>query len=221
LCLWFAELHYMFLYLALHLRRNDGHKMLTMRTKRLNLRMMLHLLSCCCCRCYCCNTGYSCYCCGQSWALLLDPRYISVVIYLYMITDSSLIKQTKIYKLSTQSSSGLCLNTDTNYKSSFRYTFPVINFREEDIEFIYMSIPYVSLPVSFYNVDYSNNRLDMSINNILYSFYFVSGNLMWQLLSINSKNYWEQNGILHWIIFRTALAFHVQPMIFPCLKLLQ
>ena len=93
-----------------------------------------------------------------------------------MIVDSTLIKETKIYKLSTQSSSGLCLNDDTNYKSSFKYTFPVVNLHEEDIEFVYMSIPYVCLPVSFYNIDYQNNRLDMIINGVSASYLFKSGN---------------------------------------------
>ena len=93
-----------------------------------------------------------------------------------MITDSSLIKQTKIFKLSTQSSAGVCLNNDANFKSSFRYQFPIINFHEEDIEFVYVSVPYVSLPVSFYNIDYQNNRLDMIIDGMSISYIFRSGN---------------------------------------------
>ena len=83
-----------------------------------------------------------------------------------MITDIGLTKETKIYKLSTQSSSGLCLNEDTNYKSSFQYNFPMINLREEDIELTCISIPYVSIPVSFYNIDYHNNTLCMLITGI-------------------------------------------------------
>ena len=93
-----------------------------------------------------------------------------------MITDIGLTKETKIFKLSTQSSSGLCLNNDPNYKSSFQYSFPMINLREEDIELTCISIPYVSIPVSFYNIDYHNNRLDMIINGISTSFIFKSGN---------------------------------------------
>ena len=97
-----------------------------------------------------------------------------------MITDIGLTKETKVYKLSTQSSSGVCLNEDTNYKSSFQYNFPMINLREEDIEMTCISIPYVSIPVSFYNIDYHNNRLDIlmtdSINPSNFSFYFKSGN---------------------------------------------
>jgi len=93
-----------------------------------------------------------------------------------MIFDSSLIKQTKIFKLSTQSSSGVCLNDDTNYKSSFKYSFPILNFHQEDIEFVYLSVPYVSLPCSFYTIDYQNNRLDVMSNSILQSYIFPSGN---------------------------------------------
>ena len=90
--------------------------------------------------------------------------------------DPSLLKQTKIFKLSTQSSSGLCLNTDVNYKSSFQYSFPVIYFQDETIEYVYLSVPYVSLPTSFYNIDYTNNRLDMLINEISTSYTFKHGN---------------------------------------------
>ena len=99
--------------------------------------------------------------------------------------DSNLIKETKIYKLSTQSNSGVCLNQDKNFKSIFQYNFPYINLRAEEIEYVYVSVPYVSLPVSFYNIDYQNNRLDMMINtdngvggsfSNQFSYVFKSGN---------------------------------------------
>ena len=103
-----------------------------------------------------------------------------------MITDAGLIKETKIFKLSTQSSAGICLNEDTNYKSSFKYQFPIINLKEEDIVMTCISIPYVCIPVSFYNIDYHNNRLDMLLTGLdattglpissNFSFYFKSGN---------------------------------------------
>ena len=103
-----------------------------------------------------------------------------------MITDTGFIKETKIFKLSTQSSSGVCLNEDINYKSSFQYQFPIMNLKEEDIVMTCISIPYVCIPVSFYNIDYHNNRLDMLITGIdsgtglevssNFSFYFKSGN---------------------------------------------
>ena len=73
--------------------------------------------------------------------------------------DTTVIKETKIYKFSTQSSSGICLNQDSSYKSSMYYTLPALNFHEEDIESVYLSVPYVSLPVSFYNIDSHNNKL--------------------------------------------------------------
>ena len=80
--------------------------------------------------------------------------------------DTTVIKQSKVYKFSTQSSSGICLNQDSSYKSSFHYTLPALNFHEEDIESVYLSVPYVSLPVSFYNIDSHNNILDISITQV-------------------------------------------------------
>ena len=110
-----------------------------------------------------------------------------------MITDIGLIKETKIYKLSTQSSSGICLNDDTNYKSSFQYQFPIMNLKEEDIELTCISIPYVSIPVSFYNIDYHNNRLDILMKGVdttssNFSFYFKSGNYNTNTFMTEFKN---------------------------------
>ena len=88
---------------------------------------------------------------------------------------TTVIKQSKLYKFSTQSSSGICLNQDSSYKSSFHYTLPALNFHEEDIESVYLSVPYVSLPVSFYNIDSHNNILDIFI---IYSQTVVNVNYM-------------------------------------------
>jgi hypothetical protein len=79
------------------------------------------------------------------------------------MTDSNLIKSTLTIKLSTQSSAGICLNQDKNYKSSFQYTIPVINFRDESIEYARYSVNHAIIPVSFYNINQTNNILDLSI----------------------------------------------------------
>lgn len=42
---------------------------------------------------------------------------------------SDLIKHTKLYHLSTQSSSGIILNTDTNYKSKMQYYIPTLELK--------------------------------------------------------------------------------------------
>jgi len=89
----------------------------------------------------------------------------------------NLIKQTKVYKFSTQSSSGgTCLNIDPNFKSFFEYQIPVVNLHEEDIEYIYLSVPHCIFPVSFYNIDYQNNQLDVLVGTIITSYTFVPGN---------------------------------------------
>ena len=75
--------------------------------------------------------------------------------------DNQLIKTTLTIKLSTQSSAGICLNQDKNYKSSFQYTIPVINFRDESIEYARYSVNHAVIPVSFYNINETNNILNI------------------------------------------------------------
>lgn len=77
--------------------------------------------------------------------------------------NSQLIKTSVTIKLSTQSSAGICLNQDKNYKSSFQYTIPVINFRDESIEYARYSVNHAVIPVSFYNINQSNNILNIAL----------------------------------------------------------
>jgi hypothetical protein len=79
------------------------------------------------------------------------------------MNNNQLIKSTLTIKLSTQSSAGECLNRDKNYKSSFKYTIPVINFRDESIEYACYSVNHAVIPVSFYNINESNNILNLAI----------------------------------------------------------
>ena len=84
--------------------------------------------------------------------------------------DTRLIQETKTIKLSTQSSAGICLNQDPNYKSSFQYSIPPINFHEEDVEYARYSVNHAVIPVSFYNINETNNLLD--INTFINSVFF-------------------------------------------------
>ena len=100
-----------------------------------------------------------------------------------MTEPYSLIKTTLTLKLSTQGSAGLCLNNNKNYKSSFQYSIPPLNFRDESIEYAYYSVNHAVIPVSFYNMNESNNRLDLTYSEIIQgqtgtsvSYLFVPGN---------------------------------------------
>ena len=89
---------------------------------------------------------------------------------------SNLILESKIYNLSTRGSSGNILNDDTNFKSQIEYNIPDMIVRDDSIEYIQFSIPYAVIPISFNQVDYYNNTLNILENNIMRSFIFPSGN---------------------------------------------
>ena len=89
---------------------------------------------------------------------------------------NDLITDTKIFYLSTQSSSGRILNSNPDYKSSIEYSMkPALEF-DLDVEFVYISVPYCVIPNSYYNVSNSNNGLDISMNGITTTYTFPEGN---------------------------------------------
>jgi len=94
----------------------------------------------------------------------------------------NLYKDTKVFYFSTQASSGTCVNNDPNFKSDFVYNVPYLELRnEDDIVYTEFSVPYVILPATFHNINYSNNRLDLLIIDssnvtINQSVFFENGN---------------------------------------------
>lgn len=70
-------------------------------------------------------------------------------------------KDTRVYHLSTNSSSGVIQNQDTNFKSSIFYTIPFLDLQEEGISHVEFSVPYVICPATMHNINYTNNTLDI------------------------------------------------------------
>ena len=77
------------------------------------------------------------------------------------MSGENLIYETKMYNLSTRSSSCNILNEDVNYKSLCEYNIPNMIERDETIEYIQFSIPDAVIPVSFYTVNENNCQLDV------------------------------------------------------------
>ena len=75
------------------------------------------------------------------------------------------IVETKFFHLSTKSSSGTILNQNPAYKSAIRFNIPDAIVRDESIDYIQFSIPYVVIPNSFYNINESNNTLIIRLYN--------------------------------------------------------
>ena len=87
-----------------------------------------------------------------------------------------LIKETKQIHLSTVTGAGKIKNADANYKSQIEFNIPNLIKRDEDIEYIMFSVPYAIIPVSFYTINETNNRLDVLYNSTTTSYYFKYGN---------------------------------------------
>ena len=84
---------------------------------------------------------------------------------------TDLIKDTLVLHCSTQSTSGNIMNVNPDYKSIVQYSIPSIKFKDEDIEYVTVSLPYANIPCSFYNVDYYNCQLDFTTtttNSVLF-----------------------------------------------------
>ena len=75
---------------------------------------------------------------------------------------TDLVIDTKTYNLSTRSGSCLLLNGD--YKSNIQFDIPDMIYKDDTVEYIQYSIPYCIIPVSFYQINDTNNTLHLQCN---------------------------------------------------------
>lgn len=85
-----------------------------------------------------------------------------------------LIRETKVFHLSTKSSSCQILNGD--YKSHLAYDIPQMITTDDTVQYIEYSLPYAIIPVSFYTINENNNQLDILLGNTSFSVNFEFGN---------------------------------------------
>ena len=90
--------------------------------------------------------------------------------------NQSLVLETKLFNLSTNSKGCTILNQNKNCQSLCQYYIPNMIHRDESIEYISFSVPYAVIPVSFYIINENNNRLDININDVNSSYLFPYGN---------------------------------------------
>lgn len=90
--------------------------------------------------------------------------------------STSLILDSKIYHLSSRSSACKVLNTDPNYKSIIQFDIPNLLDKDESIAYVEFSIPYAVIPVSFYQINETNNTLEIVENSITTKYIFPYGN---------------------------------------------
>ena len=91
-------------------------------------------------------------------------------------SNSSLILDSRTYHLSSRSSAGKILNSDPNFKSIVQFDIPDLLNQDDSIAYVEFSIPYVVIPVSFYQVNETNNMLEVTENGVTRKYYFPLGN---------------------------------------------
>lgn len=89
-------------------------------------------------------------------------------------TTRTLIQETKVLNLSTQSSSGTLLNGD--YKSKIDYIFKEVFVRDTTISHVVFSIPYVVIPNTYYIINENNNVFAYQLNGVDKTVSFSYGN---------------------------------------------
>ena len=92
------------------------------------------------------------------------------------MSGENLVLETKMYNLSTRSSSCNVLNLNPDYKSLVEYNIPNMIDRDESVEYIQFSIPNAVIPVSFYTINNTNCQLDVIENGVNKSYKFSYGN---------------------------------------------
>ena len=91
-------------------------------------------------------------------------------------SNISLILDSRTYHLSSRSSAGKILNSDPNFKSIVQFDIPDLLNLDDSIAYVEFSIPYVVIPVSFYQVNETNNMLEVIENGVTTKYYFPLGN---------------------------------------------
>ena len=84
------------------------------------------------------------------------------------------IIDSKTYNLSTRSGSCQLLNGE--FKSNVQYNIADMIYKDNSIQYIQYSIPYVVIPVSFYQINETNNMLHLEINGDIITITFEVGN---------------------------------------------
>jgi len=89
---------------------------------------------------------------------------------------NNFIQDSKTYCLSTRGSDATVLNSDPNYKSYVAFDIPDFLNPDDSIAYVQVSIPYIVIPVSFFQINETNNMLEVIENGTTQQYYFEYGN---------------------------------------------
>jgi hypothetical protein len=89
---------------------------------------------------------------------------------------NNFIQDSKTYCLSTRGTDATVLNSDPNYKSYVVFDIPDFLTPDDSIAYVQVSIPYIVIPVSFFQINETNNMLEVIENGNTYRYYWEYGN---------------------------------------------
>jgi hypothetical protein len=89
---------------------------------------------------------------------------------------NNFIQDSKTYCLSTRGSDGTILNSDPNFKSYVAFDIPDFIVPDDSIGYIEVSIPYIVIPVSFFQINETNNMLEVIENGTTTRYFWEYGN---------------------------------------------
>lgn len=89
---------------------------------------------------------------------------------------NNFIQDSKTYCLSTRGSDATVLNSDPNYKSYVVFDIPDFILPDDSIAYAEVSIPYIVIPVSFFQINATNNMLEVIENGTTTRYYWEYGN---------------------------------------------
>lgn len=88
--------------------------------------------------------------------------------------------ETKVLYLSTKSSSGILLNGQKKSYSQFNIGNYIDFENDYTIDYVTISVPYAIITNSNYNINSTNDRLDVYYDSSYFSWYFTHGNYTYQ-----------------------------------------
>lgn len=78
--------------------------------------------------------------------------------------------------MSTSDDSGVCKNAIQSYRSSIEYSLPLLEIDDSNIEYVTLTVPHCTIPCTWYNVDYYNCALCLSVSGTETLYHLQYGN---------------------------------------------
>jgi len=89
---------------------------------------------------------------------------------------NNFIQDSKTFCLSTRGGDCTILNSDPNFKSYVAFDIPNFLVPDDSIAYVQVSIPYIVIPVSFFQINETNNMLEVIEGGVTTQYFWEYGN---------------------------------------------